>query len=171
MTRAWPCPATWLARAAALLMVFVLAGCATPPKSSGPVDAETGPWSGRLALKVEDKPGDSFSAGFELKGNASSGELALFSPLGGTLALLSWEPGSATLRTGNDTRQFPSVDALVAHVTGAAIPVAALFDWLRGRATQVAGWTADLSQLGQGRLAAKRLAPPPEADLRLVLDR
>jgi outer membrane lipoprotein LolB len=171
MTLAWPCAPTWFARAAALLMVFALAGCATPPKPSGPVDAQTGPWSGRLALKVEDKPGDSFSAGFELKGDAGSGELALFSPLGGTLAQLSWEPGSATLRTGSDTRQFTSVDSLLGQVTGAAIPVAALFDWLRGRDTQVAGWTADLSQLAQGRLAARRVTPPPEADLRLVLER
>jgi len=171
MRRAWPRRATWFARAAALAVVFAMAGCATPPKPSAPVDAENGPWSGRLALKVEDKPGDSFSAGFELKGNARAGELALYSPLGGTLALLSWEPGSANLRTGNDTRQFPSVDSLVAHVTGAVIPVGALFDWLRGLDTHVAGWTADLSQLAQGRLAAKRTEPPPQADLRLVLER
>ena len=171
MTMAWPRVGACFARAAVLVMMFVLAGCATQPKPSGPVDAEIGPWSGRLALKVEDKPGDSFSAGFELKGNARAGELALYAPLGGTLALLAWEPGSASLRTGNDTRHFPSVDSLVAHVTGAAIPVAALFDWLRGLDTHVAGWTADLSQLAQGRLAAKRVEPRPEADLRLVLER
>jgi outer membrane lipoprotein LolB len=172
MTMAWPrlAAARW-ARGAALLVMIALAGCATAPKPSGPADAQTGPWSGRLALNVEDKPGDSFSAGFELRGSARAGELTLYSPLGGTLALLAWEPGAATLRTGNNTRQFPSVDALVAHVTGAAIPVAALFDWLRGLDTHVAGWTADLSQLAQGRLAAKRVEPRPEADLRLVLER
>jgi outer membrane lipoprotein LolB len=171
MTMAWPRAAgAWCARAVVLMMIFVLAGCATPPRPSGPVDAQTGPWSGRLALKVQDKPGDSFSAGFELKGNARAGELALYSPLGGTLALLSWEPGAATLRTGNDTRQFPSVDALVAQVTGATVPVAALFDWLRGLDTQVAGWTPDLSQLAQGRVAARRSQPTPEADLRIVLE-
>jgi outer membrane lipoprotein LolB len=172
MTIAWPRLATaWWARGAMLLMVVALAGCATAPKSPGPVDLQNGPWSGRLALKVEDKPGDSFSAGFELRGSAGAGELTLYSPLGGTLALLAWQPGAATLRTGNDTRQFPSVDSLVAHVTGAAIPVAALFDWLRGLDTHVAGWTADLSQLAQGRLAARRVEPRPEADLRLVLER
>jgi outer membrane lipoprotein LolB len=172
MTMAWPRLAgARCARAAVLMMLLVLAGCATPPKPSAPADAQTGPWSGRLALKVEDKPGDSFSAGFELKGNARTGELALYSPLGGTLALLSWEPGAATLRTGSDTRQFPSVDSLVAQVTGAAVPVGALFDWLRGLDTQVAGWTPDLSQLAQGRLAARRSQPTPEADLRIVLER
>jgi outer membrane lipoprotein LolB len=60
---------------------------------------------------------------------------------------------------------------LVAHATGAAIPVAALFDWLRGIDTPVAGWKADLSLLSQGRLRAQRLEPPPPADLRFVLDR
>jgi outer membrane lipoprotein LolB len=162
--------AAWFARCA-LVGVVVLAGCATPPKPSGPVDAQNGPWSGRLALQVEDKPSDSFSAGFELKGNARAGELTLYSPLGGTLAQLAWQPGSATLHTGNDTRQFPSVDSLVAHVTGTPIPVAALFDWLRGANTQVPGWRPDLTQLEQGRLFAKRLEPLPVADLRLVLER
>jgi outer membrane lipoprotein LolB len=160
----------WATRSAALVLVL-LVGCATPPKPTGPVDAVNGPWSGRLALQVEDKPSDSFSAGFELKGNAQAGELTLYSPIGGVLALLAWQPGSATLRAGGQTREFPSVDSLVAHVTGEAIPVAALFDWLRGRDTRVPGWRADLTQLSQGRLAAKRLEPRPEADLRLVLER
>jgi outer membrane lipoprotein LolB len=154
----------------ALLSLLVLAGCATPPTPSEPVDAVNGPWSGRLALKVQDQPGDSFSAGFELKGNARAGELTLYTPLGGTLALLSWQRDFATLRTSSETRQFPSVDSLIAHVTGAAIPIAALFDWLRGMETRVPGWQADLTQLAQGRLSAKRLEPRPEADLRLVLE-
>lgn len=171
MRTAWPGrAAAWRARCAVLLAI-VLAGCATPPKPSGPVDALTGPWSGRLALKVQDKPGESFSAGFELKGNARAGDLTLYSPLGSALAQLAWEPGSATLYTGKETRQFHSMDALVTHVTGEAIPVAALFDWLRGRDTPVPGWRADLTQLAQGRLTAKRLEPPPEADLRVVLER
>jgi outer membrane lipoprotein LolB len=171
MTIAWPrLASSWCARCA-VICVLVLAGCATPPKPAGPADAQNGPWSGRLALQVQDKPGESFSAGFELKGNARAGELMLYSPLGGTLAQLTWVAGAATLRTGNDTRQFPSVDSLVAHVTGTPIPVAALFDWLRGTATQVPGWRPDLTQLGQGRLFAKRLEPRPEADLRLVLER
>lgn len=165
--RLWArCAACWLA-----LALLLLSGCASAPRAPGPVDAMNGPWSGRLALQVEDKPGESFSAGFELKGAAQAGQLTLFSPVGGTLAVLAWKPGSATLQTDGDTRQFPSVDALVGHVTGAAIPVAALFDWLRGIQTEVAGWRADLSQLAQGRLAARRLQPVPAADLRVVLER
>jgi outer membrane lipoprotein LolB len=157
----------WLAAFALAL----LAGCASPPRTAGPTDPVTGPWSGRLALQVEDQASKSFSASFELKGTARSGELALFSPLGGTLAVLAWQPGVATLNSNGQARQFESVDSLVVHVTGSAIPVAALFDWLRGIDTPVPGWRADLSQLADGRVAAKRLEPPPQADLRLVLER
>jgi outer membrane lipoprotein LolB len=151
--------------------VLLLGGCVTPPKPPGPVDAQTGPWSGRLALQVEDNQSQSFSAGFQLKGSAAAGELALFNPLGGTLAVLAWGPRTATLRSNGQTREFESVDALVAHATGSTIPVAALFDWLRGTNTPVPGWQADLSLLDQGRLRAQRVQPPPPADLRVVLDR
>jgi outer membrane lipoprotein LolB len=153
------------------LAVVLASGCATPPRTAAPDDAVNGPWSGRLALQVEDNQSQSFSAGFELKGSPRAGELALFTPIGGTLAVLAWTPESASLRTNGQTRNFISVDSLVTHATGAAIPLAALFDWLRGIDTPVAGWQADLSLLGQGRLRARRLEPPPQADLRIVLDR
>jgi outer membrane lipoprotein LolB len=149
--------------------LLALSGCATPPPAAPP--NENGPWSGRLALQVKDQASQSFSAMFELRGTAQSGELTLTSPLGGVLAVLAWAPGSATLRSNGQTRSFPSVDALVTQATGAAIPVAALFDWLRGRNTPVPGWRANLSQLAQGRISAVRHDPQPEADLRLAIDR
>jgi outer membrane lipoprotein LolB len=163
-------PVPWSRWLLAVAIAFV-AGCASPPRTAGPADALTGPWSGRLALEVEQNQRQSFSAGFELKGSATAGELALYNPMGGTLAVLAWAPGSARLLANGQTREFESVEALVAHATGAAIPVSALFDWLRGIDTPVPGWKADLSLLGQGRLRAQRLEPPPLADLRVVLER
>ena len=124
-----------------------------------------------MALQVENSPERSFSASFELRGSAQSGELSLFSPLGGTLAAMSWAPGAATLRAGGQARQFESLEALAAQATGTPIPVAALFDWLGGVNTPVAGWQADLSDLAQGRLRARRIDPQPPADLRVVFDR
>ena len=156
-----------------LLAAALLAGCASPPRTTeapDPRSADAGPWSGRLALQVEGNQSQSFSAGFQLKGTAVHGELTLFNPIGGTLAVLAWAPGSATLRSSGRDQEFPSVDALVAQATGSALPVAALFDWLRGTNTPAPGWQADLSQLDRGRLRAQRLQPAPPVDLRVVLD-
>lgn len=165
-------PAAAARRACAVALVAALlgAGCATPPP---PADggAAQGPWSGRLALRLDSTPPQSFTAAFELKGRAEAGELALRTPLGNTAAQLSWAPGKATLRSGSDIQEFDSLDALAAQATGTPLPVAALFDWLAGIPTQAAGWSADLSQLPSGRLQAHRAAPAPTADLRVVLDR
>jgi outer membrane lipoprotein LolB len=155
----------WSAAAACALL---LAACAAPRTPSAPGVQS---WNGRLALNVEGQASQSFSAGFELKGAPETGELRLTNPLGGTAAVLSWAPGRATLESGGNTRQFPSLEALAQEATGAPIPVAALFDWLAGRATAVPGWQVDLSQVAEGRLRAQRTAPPPPADLRLVFER
>ncbi len=154
--------------ACALLLV---AGCAQPARAPQADNISMGVWRGRLAVQVEDNPSQSFSAGFELKGRPEAGELMLYNPFGGTVAALSWAPGFATLRSASEVRQFESIDALVAGATGTAIPVASLFDWLSGNNTAVNGWEADLSQLAQGRLHARRVAPPPVADLRVALDK
>jgi outer membrane lipoprotein LolB len=153
-------------------VIAFIGGCASAPPAQPPQQAAAaGPWSGRLALQVKDRPEQSFSAMFELRGTAGAGELTLSNPLGGTIAVLNWSPGSAILRSNGQTRQFESVDALVQHATGSAIPVAALFDWLRGVPTPVPGWHPDLSQLAQGHISATRSEPPPETDLRVAIDR
>jgi outer membrane lipoprotein LolB len=160
-------------RVLTLAGVSLLGGCVLPPRRADEALRAAGRyWSGRLALQVPDEPQQSFSASFELRGSAQQGELSLFTPLGSTAALLRWAPGLATLRSdGQPERKFPSLDTLVSEATGAAIPVAALFDWLAGVPTAVAGWQADLSQRAQGRLRARRLPPAAPADLRVVLDR
>lgn len=160
--------ASWLLA----LCAFLLAGgCATPQRSTAAAEPGTSTWTGRMALQVQDNASQSFSAGFELKGSARSGELSLFNPLGGTIAVLAWGPGTALLRANGQARQFESLDALAAHATGAPIPVAALFDWLGGTNTPVPGWQPDLSQLDAGRLRAQRMDPQPQVDLRLAFDR
>ena len=155
----------WLLAAA----VVGLVGCAQVPRIT-PAAGEQA-WSGRLALTVEGQPQNSLSAGFSLRGAPAAGELTLLNPLGGTLAVLTWSPGSATLKSGNEVRQFASLEELAAKATGAPIPIAALFDWLAGKATPVPGWQVDVSQLGEGRLRAQRSEPPPLADLRVALER
>ena len=154
--------------ASACVLAALLSACAAPPRT--PTAPGVQSWSGRMALTVEGQADKSFSAGFELKGAPEQGELTLTNPLGGTVAVLAWAPGSATLRANGSTRQFPSLEALAEEATGAPLPVASLFDWLAGKPTAVPGWQPDVSQVNEGRLRARRTDPPPPADLRLVFE-
>lgn len=151
-----------------MLAPWALSGCAQPPRA---LSTQAHHWSGRLALQVEGEATQSFSAGFELQGDTTQGELTLYTPLGSVLARLQWQPGHALLRSGNATQTASSLDGLLLQATGTPIPVAALFDWLSGQHASAEGWQADLSTLDQGRLVAHRHAPEPRATLRIALDR
>lgn len=151
-----------------LTVLWGLAGCAQPPR--GPVSASHH-WSGRLALQIDGQAAQSFSAGFDLQGDADQGELTLYNPLGGVLVRLHWRSGQARLESGNEARTSSSLEDLLRQATGTSIPVAALFDWLAGLHTSTEGWLADLSAIDQGRLMAQRHTPEPRATLRIALDR
>jgi outer membrane lipoprotein LolB len=155
----------WLACASLLW----LAGCVQLPRAT--IDtAAADIWSGRLSLQVQSDPPQSFSGGFEIKGSPSQGELRLNSPLGNTVLAARWSPAQATLYSGRETRHYVSMDALIEASTGAALPVAALFDWLVGKNTQSNGWTADLTRQADGHIQARRTHPLPQSELRIVLD-
>ena len=155
-----------------LFATILIAGCARPPSANALNGLNNEFWSGRLSLQLQSEPQQSFSAGFELKGKPERGELTLISPLGNVLGVLRWSPGQAELDSGKQSVQrFDSVDALMQQVTGAAVPLSALFAWLQGDNAQVSGWRADLSRYGDGRISAQRTQPAPQADLRVVLDR
>ena len=162
---------------AVLCTVFtinLIAACAHKTGSTGLNDIKntlTGPWNGRISLKIQSDPPQSFFASFELSGQAEAGELNLTTPLGGTVALIKWTPVFATLESAQGLKQFISLDELLDKTIGAAIPISALFGWLAGNLTQTQGWTANLSEYGAGRIEATRLLPEPQAQLRLILDR
>ncbi len=144
-------------------VALALSGCATV------VPEDTQRWSGRMALRVHGTAPQSFSAAFELSGSPNLGELQLISPIGTTLALLRWRAGQATLQRGDQWQEADSLDALIEQLLGTPVPVAALFDWLRGEATLAQGWSADTSGIAAGRLSARRHSPEPAAELRVVL--
>ena len=153
-------------RATLWLCALSLTGCATtrtPPASAY--------WSGRLALQVQSEPPQQWSASFELQGSVDQGEMLLLSPIGTTLARLSWTPHAAQLEQGGRVIQGDNLSSLSERLQGTALPIAALFEWLAGRPAQVPGWQADLSGHAQGRLLAQRSLPAPAAVLRIVLDR
>jgi outer membrane lipoprotein LolB len=164
------------------LALAALAGCATVPPPP-----PTAAISGRLALQVEafhDRPAQSLSASFDLRGNADTGELRLSTPLGTTLAAAFWAPGEARLVTPQGERRFDDLDALSRDTFGESLPLRALPDWLQGRpwaGTEAAralpsgpgfeqlGWTVDLAGFDAGQWRAWR-AGPPAVRLRAQLD-
>ena len=157
---------------AVVFTTLLIAGCASPPSANDTFTLESNEWIGRLSLKVDSEPPQAFSAGFRLQGNAEQGELALNSPLGNVLAVMQWQPEQAVLRQGDSKRQYASLDDMASSVTGdTALPVRALFAWLKGQQPTTPGWNADVSRISEGRLIARRLMPLPTAELRVVLDR
>ncbi|HRH06531.1 MAG TPA: lipoprotein insertase outer membrane protein LolB, partial [Burkholderiaceae bacterium] len=79
----------------------------------------------------------------------------------------------ATLIANNETKRFAHIDALMQELTGTVLPLSALFDWLIAVPTPAEGWQVDLSQMQMAerpRLFAKRTAPLPMAELRVVLE-
>jgi len=167
----------WVAGLAALI---ALAGCATPPPRGGDV------LGGRLSVQVDPslaQPARSLSAGFELRGNATRGELDLTSPLGAVVARARWQPGLAELVTAEGTSGFLDLADLSSRTFGEPLPLAALFDWLRGRpwgdapsqalATgtgfEQLGWQVDTARFAERQIVARRVAPPA-VTLRARLD-
>ncbi len=161
--------------AVALFAIIFIAGCAAPTPASVSNRSERTVWRGRLAVRVESDgakaQAQAFAASFELTGNAQTGELTLYTPLGTTAAALSWSAQTALMRTNGDVRSFASLNALLEQAVGAEIPVTALFAWLAGDNMPAPGWNADLSQLAGGRLTARRTDPAPVTELRLVLEK
>ncbi len=172
---------------AAMFGLIGMQGCASRPRVNDlPDDAPT--LAGRLALRVAPRgsePARSTSAHFELRGDARLGELRLTTPLGTTAAHARWAPGQVSLLTGDGSREFDSLDALATEALGEALPLAALFDWLRGKPWPGAesaplanasgngfeqlGWAVDLARLSDGWVQIHRAAAPA-VDLRVILD-
>jgi outer membrane lipoprotein LolB len=163
-----------LRTAAGLVLAGALAGCASfAPPPAAPVAL-----TGRLAVSVEAlgaAPARSVNANFELRGGARDGALDLSTPLGSLVAQARWSSAGATLTTPQGTAALPDLDTLAEQSLGERVPVAALFDWLRGRpwpgapATPAAapargfeqlGWSVDLARFDDAVVTARRAAPP-----------
>ena len=135
--------------------------------------------AGRLSVRVDGTSGDparSLSAGFELRGDAERGSLNLATPLGTVLAQARWSPQQVLLVTAQGQKPYADLSALTRELLGEALPVAALFDWLRGRPWPGAdsqatrppeepgfaqlGWQVTLARFDEGFIEARRSDPP-----------
>ena len=178
---------SFASRLASLSAAVLMAGCAVAPKQIDAAGGET--LSGRLAVRVEASdgaPARSVSAAFELQGDGDTGRLDLSTPLGSVLAQARWAPGRVTLTTPQGESRFGDLDALTREVVGESLPVAALFDWLRGRPWPGAaskanaapaeagfeqlGWVVSLVRFDEAWVAARR-DRAPAVTVRAKLDR
>lgn len=181
--------ATQLATLSARLLGAVLAAWALGAcQSLPPAPPAEGPTlSGRLAVRVEGDAQRSFSAAFELRGQADAGSMSLSSPLGSQIGRADWSPRlGVLLHDGDGTRRYERLDDMAVDLTGQALPIAALFDWLRGRPWPGAprgelaesghtgfrqlDWDVQLDRLAEGWLVAVRDTPPPRVTVRARLD-
>lgn len=155
-----------------LLAASLLSGCASVGHKA-PVGVET--ISGKLSVRVDASaaaPARSESGNFELKGTPDDGQLNLSSPLGTVLAQARWSGQRAWLTTSQGEVAYPDLDSLTQEMLGERLPVAALFDWLRGRPWPGApsrtvdggfeqlGWNIDLARFSEGWVAARRAQAP-----------
>jgi outer membrane lipoprotein LolB len=171
--------------AVCLLAASLLGGCASVGQRA-PVGAET--ISGKLSVRVDASsaaPARSESGNFELKGTPDEGQLNLSSPLGTVLAQARWSGQRAWLTTSQGETTYPDLDALTQEMLGERLPVAALFDWLRGRpwrgaishanaspagpGFQQLGWSVDLARFAEGWITAQR-AQAPSVTVRARVD-
>ena len=161
-------------RALPLFAALVLAACTTPPRAPTAPGAPE-PLSGRLLVRIDGQPPRSVSASFELTGTPNEGTLVLSGPLGATAAQARWAHGEATLKSGDKESRYPDLDSLAEEALGERIPIAALFDWLRGRPWNGAassprmdgppgflqlGWRINLARATEGWVEAERVDPP-----------
>ena len=180
--------------ALAVLGATALAGCSSVPLASGAdaaALAQAPRLTGKFGLIVPAGPGgqprgQNVNASFELLGDPRRGQLEMSTPMGSLVARVSWQPGSAWVKTPDGDRAYDDIDALTQELLGEALPVQALFDWLRGRpwpqapsraadgtGFQQLGWQVDLRRFGDQLISAQRLNPngsEPLATLRLKLD-
>jgi len=180
--------------ALAVLGATALAGCSSVPRASGAdatALAQAPRLTGKFGLIVPAGPGgqprgQNVNASFELLGDPRRGQLEMSTPMGSLVARVSWQPGSAWVKTPDGDRAYDDIDALTQELLGEALPVQALFDWLRGRpwpqapsraadgtGFQQLGWQVDLRRFGDQLISAQRLNPngsEPLATLRLKLD-
>lgn len=171
---------------AAALAAMLLAGCATQQAPQLRQYGTSDSLAGRMTVKVDatsTSQARNVTAVFDLQGTPEQGRLDLSTPLGTVLAQARWAPGQVALVTSKgEMIAFPTLDDLTREVLGESLPMAAFFDWLRGRPWPGApstpdgdkgfsqlGWTVNLAQYDNGLVYAQR-AQAPAVSVRAKLD-
>jgi outer membrane lipoprotein LolB len=120
-----------------LMVAALVSACAAPPRLA--VSPTLQEYSGRFSVSWRDARPEAMlqrSAGrFVLRVDGARSEVAVSSPLGQTLAVVSIEPGSASLVTADGAvLRADSPEALTERAFGWPAPLGRLSRWLAGPA-------------------------------------
>lgn len=140
-----------------------LAACTTAPTSPDHLPS----WRGRLALRIDGTPQQRWQASFVLRGSAQLGQLQILSPLGTTMAMAKWNPRGAWVQRNSEIQDYADTAAMTEALTGARIPLTALYAWLRGEDPPIEGW--QIQRPSPRLLVAQRRTPTPAVELRIIL--
>ena len=133
--------------AAAALFGAALAGCATNNVPLANPTAQVGAYrdtidlEGKLSANYEkDGQPQSITVNFTWAQRPAGIDVALFSPLGQTVATVNVTPAAATLtQSGRAPLVEKDIDTLTAKTLGWTLPVSGLRDWLQGYAVEAGG--------------------------------
>jgi outer membrane lipoprotein LolB len=137
-----------LAAACAAGFSSMLAGCATTsnvplanPTAQVGAYRDTIDLNGRLAVNyLKDGQPQPINGNFTWAQRPGRIDVALFSPLGQTVAEITVTPEAATLKqSGREPRVEKDIDTLTAKSLGWTLPVSGLRDWLQGYAVDASG--------------------------------
>jgi outer membrane lipoprotein LolB len=137
-----------LAAACAAGFSSMLAGCATTsnvplanPTAQVGAYRDTIDLNGRLAVNyLKDGQPQPINGNFTWTQRPGRIDVALFSPLGQTVAEITVTPEAATLKqSGREPRVEKDIDTLTAKSLGWTLPVSGLRDWLQGYAVDASG--------------------------------
>ena len=142
-------------RIALLLLMSLLAGCATQPEIPDvPLSGDGFALTGRVSMKYA---AEAASGKLAWQHDVASDDLLFSTPLGQGVARIVRRDGVVTLTT-SENREFRASDAeaLTQQVLGWRIPLTGLPDWVRGRVSP--GTPAETRRDPSGRLSELRQA-------------
>jgi outer membrane lipoprotein LolB len=120
---------------------MLISACSTPPQRGSanlpmlpPVYHDDISLAGRLSVSyLQNGKAQALQGKFNWDQHKDSTHIALFSPLGQTIAQIAITPNLATLKqTGAPIRVASDINALTLDALGWPMPVAGLRDWLQG---------------------------------------
>lgn len=175
-------------RRISVLACACLVACATPQGGRTLHPQALFAADGRLSVVVTaaaaDTPPRTTSGRFTWTERAERSEIALYSPLGETIAEIETGPVRSVMRTAGSVEEAPTPEALAARALGVDLPVSGLRAWLRGRTRDGAvrapaafdedGWHVSYPQMQDDgvlpRIVKLERMLPERIEVRLVVD-